>query len=150
MHDITFDDVSFVNDFGVTIESVKVGSPVPRKAEITVPFRSSTIDMDKVTGYATYDDRTITVKVWKKCSNYSSMREWQTIIEKSLFLSTEKKELFDSAEEFSGQRKYSYMAFCNGLDFSESKGKTLHATITFKADPYRRLYVNGVFREEVI
>lgn len=64
MHDVTIGQISFTERLGVTIEEVKIGAPVPRKTEITIPFRNSTVDMDDVLGTKTYDDRTITVKFW--------------------------------------------------------------------------------------
>lgn len=75
MHDVTIGQISFTKRLGVTIEEVKIGAPVPRKTEITIPFRNSTVDMDDVLGTKTYDDRTITVKFWKRCTSLKEVHK---------------------------------------------------------------------------
>ncbi len=66
MRTFTFDSKDITSDYGYTLESLAIGAPVRRSTELTIPFASGVVDMDKIMGYATYDDRTITAKVWKK------------------------------------------------------------------------------------
>lgn len=119
-------------DYGLTIESFKVSPPVPRKTEITIPFRNSAIDMEKVVGYPVYDDRTITIKIWKKCSGPPAVEALQADITEWFMKSNEKKELEDYFH-----RGYIYKAYCSQIDYGESTRRVLRCTVTLKADPYR-------------
>ena len=131
---------SYIN-FGLTVESIETGSPTPRKVEVSIPFRSSTIDMDEVMGYPTYDDRTITVKFWKRCINRQAVKKLQNDINAWLMSDFLKKEFEHSDEE------YIYMAYCSGTDFKESTNTFMRCTATFKADPYK---TDKATQEEVI
>ena len=66
MRDFSFNDIRASNK-GMTVESIDIGYPSFRSSETTVPFRDSTIDVYDLIGLKVYDDRTITVKMWKKC-----------------------------------------------------------------------------------
>ena len=118
---------------GFHVESVVIGPPVPRKNEISIPYRSSVIDMDEVVGYSVYDDRTITAKFWCRVSGREELLAKQAEAERWLLQPMRKSDFIDSA---SGD--YAYHAYCSALDFGESTAKFLRCTVTFKASPYKR------------
>lgn len=118
---------------GFQVESVNIGPPVPRKNEITIPYRSSVIDMEEVVGYPVYDDRTITAKFWCRVSGREELLAKQAEVEQWMLHTTRKSDFFDSAS-----RDYAYHASCSSLDFGESTAKFLRCTATFKASPYKR------------
>lgn len=118
---------------GFHVESVIIGSPVPRKNEITIPYRNSVIDMEKVVGYPVYDDRTITAKFWCRVSGRGELLEKQTEVERWLLHTTQKSDFIDSES-----RDYAYHAYCSSLDFGDSTAKFLRCTATFRASPHKR------------
>lgn len=124
---ITIGQISFTKRLGVTIEEVKIGAPVPRKTEITIPFRNSTVDMDDVLGTKTYDDRTITVKFWKRCTSLKEVHESMTDTERWLLNINTKRSFTDSMDvagaDVSKRGLYIYNANVSSLDFSEMYGK---------------------------
>ena len=144
MHDVTIGQRSFTERLGVTIEEVKIGAPVPRKTEITIPFRNSTVDMDDVLGTKTYDDRTITVKFWKRCTSLKEVHESMTDTERWLLNINTKRSFTDSMDvaraDVSKRGLYIYNANVSSLDFSESTEKVMKCTATLKADPYKKFY----------
>lgn len=81
MRTFTFDSKDITSDYGYTLESLAIGAPVRRSTELTIPFASGVVDMDKIMGYATYDDRTITAKVWKKVDPADRMNEQNKLVE---------------------------------------------------------------------
>lgn len=130
-HSITFKDKNSLADYGVYISSVVTGAPVVRKNEVTIPYRSSVIDMDKVAGYTTYDDRTITVSMWKKLQSVAGVNKCQQELISWLLTDATKSKFEDSTDE------YSYNAYCSQLDFGESTAKVMKCTATFKASPFK-------------
>lgn len=130
-HTITYENKNSFSDYGLTVGSVNVGPPVIRKNEVTIPYRSSVIDMDEVIGYPTYDDRTITVKMWKKLTSVEEVNKCQQELITWFLSDTTKSKLEDSAD------KYYYNAYCSQLDFSESTAKVMMCTATFKAYPFK-------------
>lgn len=144
MHDVTIGQISFTKRLGVTIEEVKIGAPVPRKTEITIPFRNSTVDMDDVLGTKTYDDRTITVKFWKRCTSLKEVHESMTDTERWLLNINTKRSFTDSMDvagaDVSKRGLYIYNANVSSLDFSESTEKIMKCTATLKADPYKKYF----------
>lgn len=155
MHDVTIGQISFTERLGVTIEEVKIGAPVPRKTEITIPFRNSTVDMDDVLGTKTYDDRTITVKFWKRCTSLKEVHESMTDTERWLLNINTKRPFTDSMDVAAGDKAraglYIYNAYVSSLDFSESTEKVMKCTATLKADPYKTYFSATTNRtEEVI
>lgn len=117
---------------GVIVESVIIGAPVPRKSEITIPFRSSVIDMEAVVGYPVFDDRTITAKFWCRVSGDIELKSKQTEVERWLLKQGIKSDFKDSDE-----KEYTYRAYCSGVDFTESTTTFMKCTATFKASPYK-------------
>ena len=130
-HTIKYKSKDSYLDFGITVESVKIDPPVPRKTEVTIPFSNSCIDMDEVVGYSTYDDRNITVKMWKKLTSVEAVKKCQQDIITWLLSDTKKSELKDNTD------LYYYKAYCSQLDFHESTSKIMQCVATFKANPYK-------------
>lgn len=120
------------SDLGLIVSSIIIGAPISRKTEVTVPFRSSSIDMEKVVGYPTFDDRTITVKFWKRIDSREAVKACQSELNNWLLSDTTKSEFVDSDDE-----DYVYQAYCTGLDFSESTNRFLKCAASFKANPYK-------------
>ncbi len=118
---------------GFQLESVVIGPPVPRKNEVSIPYRSSVIDMENVVGYPVYDDRTITAKFWCRVSGRGELLEKQAEAERWLLHTMQKSDFIHSASS-----NYAYHAYCSSLDFGESTAKFLRCTATFKASPYKR------------
>ena len=129
MHDVTIGQISFTKRLGVTIEEVKIGAPVPRKTEITIPFRNSTVDM---------------VKFWKRCTSLKEVHKSMTDTERWLLNINTKRSFTDSMDvagaDVSKRGLYIYNANVSSLDFSESTEKIMKCTATLKADPYKKFY----------
>ena len=68
MRDFSFNDIR-ASSKGMTVESIDIGYPAVKTSEIPVPYRDSVIDAYDLNGMKVYEDRTITVKMWKKCSD---------------------------------------------------------------------------------
>lgn len=138
MRTFTFDNRNITSDYGYTLESLVIGAPVRRTTEVTIPFASGVIDMDQIMGYVTYDDRTITAKVWKKVNPADRMTEQNKLVQ--AFLSqTGRHKFIDSLDKES-----EYRAICTALDFGDTTRNYIKCTMTFKASPYRLINGSGV------
>lgn len=136
-----------VEGFGMTMESRKIGLPVKRKTEITIPFRNSTIDISKINGMQTYDDRTLEYKFWKKCTDKRAAYRLQQQLSEWFYSNYD-----DGYSLGIGEKTilYDYL-YCNNYKFATGRavfraegdmeivvefGNIVRATMTFKADPY--------------
>ena len=127
MRDFSFNDIRASNK-GMTVESIDIGYPSFRSSETTVPFRDSTIDVYDLIGLKVYDDRTITVKMWKKCIDRLEVEKSKNEVANA---QAGKVRFVDSAlpEKF-------FKAKISSFDASASTRKACIITATFKADPY--------------
>lgn len=130
MRDFSFNDIR-ASDKGMTVESIDIGYPSFRSSETTVPFRDSTVDVYDLLGLKVYDDRTITVKIWKKCTDRSEVEKSKNEVANWLYAQAGKVKFVDSAlpEKF-------FKAKISSFDASASTRKACIITATFKADPY--------------
>ena len=138
MRTFTFDSKDITSDYGYTLESLAIGAPVRRSTELTIPFASGVVDMDKIMGYATYDDRTITAKVWKKVDPADRMNEQNKLVD-AFLIQSDRRAFIDSLDE-----KSEYRAICTALDFGETTRNYVKCNMTFKASPYRLVDGSGV------
>lgn len=131
MRTFTFGSKDITSDYGYTLDSLVIGPPVRRMTELTIPFSSGVVNMDEIMGYSTYDDRTITAKIWKRVDPTNRMTEQNKLV--GDFLDKPGKRGFiDSLDKDSR-----YDAICTTMDFSESTRNYIKCTLTFKASPYR-------------
>ena len=132
MHTFTFDGKNSYADYGLTVESIDIGSPVRRQTEVTIPLRSSVIDIDEVASYTTYDDRTITVKVWCRLETPEQLYTLANTLTRAFLVGVGRKSFVDDDDPTS-----TYMAICTQISYSDSTRKHMRCTLTFKANPYR-------------
>lgn len=61
--------------YGINLESYTIGTPAKRKTEVTVPFRSGTLDFSTFfTGENTFNDRAITIKFNVVCKSNAELK----------------------------------------------------------------------------
>lgn len=130
MRDFSFNDIR-ASDKGITVESIDIGYPSLKNAEITIPYRDSVLDMYDLLGLKVYDDRTITVKMWKKCADRAEVEKVKNEVANWLYAQAGKVKFIDSAlpEKF-------FKAKISSFDASSSTRKACIITAAFKADPY--------------
>ena len=142
IHTFQYHNKDSNSDYGLRLTSLDITPPTVRKTEVTIPFRSSTIDMEDVIGDPTYDDRTINVKFWRRCESRESRKRLEDDIIQWLMTSTKKDKFVDS-----DQPEKVFKACIMTLDFSESTNLILRGTLVLKANPY---YINKESGEEMI
>lgn len=130
MRDFSFNDIR-ASTKGMTVESIDIGYPTFRTSETTVPYRDSVIDIYELLGLKVYDDRTITVKMWKKCADRAEVEKVKNEVANWLYAQAGKVKFIDSAlsEKF-------FKAKISSFDASASTRKACIITAVFKADPY--------------
>lgn len=124
---------------GLTLGSATVGSAVPRRTEVTIPYRSSTIDLSRINGLQTYDDRTLSYKFWKRCKSRSEVLDARLKCERWFLDISKINFLYDSVygkNRVDGYDTLFFVAACTSVDFSETTNNILRVTVTLKADPY--------------
>lgn len=124
---------------GLTMESAVVGSAVPRRTKVTIPFRSGEVDLSRINGSQTYDDRTLTYKFWKRCTSQSEVLAARTDCEAWFLDICKVNYLHDTVFGTKKSTDYpilQFVAACTSVDFSESTNNILRVTVTLTADPY--------------
>lgn len=138
MRDFSFNDIR-ASSKGMTVDSIDIGYPTVRTSEITVPYRDSVIDSYDLNGMKVYEDRTLTVKMWKKCSDRAEVERIKHDIADWLYPPAARRKFIDSA-----MPDYYFLAKISSFDASASTRKACIITVTSKADPYMYSSKEGV------
>ena len=138
MRDFSFNDIR-ASSKGMIVESIDIGYPTVRTCEVTVPYRDSVIDAYDLNGMKVYDDRTITVKIWKKCADRAEVERTKHDVANWLYPPAGRAKFVDSALPDNYFR-----AKISSFDASASTRKICIITVSFKADPYMYSSKEGV------